>query len=128
MPILQQKGYADRTVIQSFDWRTLIGIKAKYPKTRTVALLDDTTIVPFDRGVGGYPWLGGIDLEEDFRGDWIAAAKSIGAYVVSPVHGVPSSATVNTPGYKPFVTKKVVEEAKRRGLLVIPWTVSGHQK
>lgn len=62
VPILEKKNFAKRTYIQSFDWRTIIGIKQKFPKIRTVALLDDTTIIPFDRGVGGYPWLGGINV------------------------------------------------------------------
>jgi glycerophosphoryl diester phosphodiesterase len=110
-----------RTYIQSFDWRTIIGIKAKFPEIRTVALLDDTTIVPDDEGA--YPWLGGVDLEE-FDRDFVKAAKSIGAVVLSPVHGVPSSSSVNTPGYKPFVTKELVKRAHREGLKVIPWTVS----
>ena len=60
VPILQRRGYAERTYIQSFDWRTLIGIKKKFPKTRTVALLDDTTVVP--SGNLGFTWLGGIDV------------------------------------------------------------------
>lgn len=62
VPILQKRGYADRTSIQSFDWRTLVGIKKKFPKTKTVALLDYTTIVAEDRGVPGYPWLGGVNV------------------------------------------------------------------
>ncbi|KAF8422099.1 glycerophosphoryl diester phosphodiesterase [Tirmania nivea] len=122
IPILKRRGFDQRTYIQSFDWRTLIGIKKKFPSTRTVALLDDTTIAPDDRGVSGYPWLGGIDLQKDFGGDWVKAAKSIKATVLSPIHGT-GSGTVNSPEYKPFVTKDVVERAHKLGLQVIPWTV-----
>ncbi|PUU74755.1 PLC-like phosphodiesterase [Tuber borchii] len=119
VPILQRRGYADRTYIQSFDWRTLIGIKKKFPKTRTVALLDDTTVVP--SGNLGFTWLGGIDLQKDFAGDWVKAAHSINATALSPVHGVPSS--VNTPGYKPFTTAAIVSQAHELGMIVVPWTV-----
>ncbi|KAK9241863.1 PLC-like phosphodiesterase [Lipomyces tetrasporus] len=119
VPILQRRGFASRTTIQSFDWRTLIGIKQKFPETTTVALLDDTTIVPVN---GAYPWLGGLDLA-DFGGDWVAAAASIGASILSPVHGTPSNITVNTPGYEPFVTERIVQRAHKHGMSVIPWTV-----
>ncbi|KAH0613098.1 uncharacterized protein H6S33_009478 [Morchella sextelata] len=122
VPILERRGWAKRTYIQSFDWRTLIGIKEKFPETRIVALLDDTTVIPEDRGVSGYPWLGGINLD-GFNGDWVAAAKSIGSAVLSPVHGYPSSQTPNTPGYTPFVTKDVVQRAHKLGMQVVPWTV-----
>lgn len=121
VPILLRKGFADRTTIQSFDWRTLVGIKQKWPAIQTVALLDDTTIVPNSQGQ--YSWLNNIDLNKTFGGDWVAAAASIGVSVLSPVHGTPSSFTVNTPGYKPFVTKDVVERAHKLNMTVIPWTV-----
>lgn len=123
IPLLKRRGFDKRTYIQSFDWRTIIGIKKKFPSTRTVALLDDTTIIPYDRGVGGYPWLGGIDLQKDFRGDWVKAAKHIQATVVSPVHGI-GGGTVNSPEYKAFVTKDIVSRAHKLGLQIIPWTVS----
>ncbi|KAF2837066.1 glycerophosphoryl diester phosphodiesterase [Patellaria atrata CBS 101060] len=121
VPLLAKHGYASRTTIQSFDWRTLIGVKETFPDTVTVALLDDTTVVPDD--AGAFPWLGGIDLDADFGGDWVAAAASIGAAVVSPVHGVPSNETVNTPGYVPFVTRENTQAAHERGMKMVPWTV-----
>jgi len=120
VPILQKKGFGSRTFIQSFDWRTLVGIKAKFPKIPTVALLDPTTIVP--NAAGKFIWLNNIKLDTDFGGDWVKAAASIGAAVLSPVHGY-GGATVNTPGYVPFVTKDVVERAHKAGMTVIPWTV-----
>ncbi|KAL0636687.1 hypothetical protein Q9L58_004295 [Maublancomyces gigas] len=122
VPILQKRGYASRTYIQSFDWRTLVGIKKKFPKTRTVALLDTNNVKSEDRGVSGYPWLGGVDLD-GFKGDWVAAANSIGVTIVSPIHGSPSNATPNTPGYVPITTADVVKRAHKLGIQVIPWTV-----
>lgn len=122
IPLLKKAGFADRSYIQSFDWRTLRAIKRAYPRTRIVALLDDTTVVPEDRGVGGWPWLGGINLDKQFKGDWVAAAASIGASVLSPVHGY-GGATVNSKGYVAFTTKEVVRRAKKLGMEVVPWTV-----
>lgn len=60
---------------------------------------------------------------DNFKGDWVAAAKSIGASVLSPVHGTPSGDTPNTPGYVPLVTADVVKRAHKLGMQVIPWTV-----
>ncbi|KAK9365631.1 PLC-like phosphodiesterase [Lipomyces kononenkoae] len=119
VPILMKRDFASRTTIQSFDWRTLIGIKQKFPEIVTVALLDDTTIIQVN---GSYPWLGGVDLNV-FDGDWVAAAASIGASILSPVHGIPSNQTINTPGYEPFVTKDIVWRSHKHGMSVIPWTV-----
>lgn len=119
VPILQQYGFASRTTIQSFDWRTLIGIKERYPDIVTVALVDDETITPDENG--DYPWLGGVQLENE---DWVSAAASIGASIVSPVHGVPSNETVNTPEYVPFVTKENTDQAHELGMQMIPYTVN----
>ncbi|KAG9662766.1 putative glycerophosphodiester phosphodiesterase, partial [Aureobasidium melanogenum] len=131
MPILQKHGFESRASIQSFDWRTLIGIHAAYPTVPIVALLDETTVVPDETNKtypwlknSKYPWLGGLDLD-DFSGDWAAAAHSIGSSILSPNHGTGNSsdATVNSPLYKPFTTKDVVDRAHALGMQVIPWTV-----
>jgi glycerophosphoryl diester phosphodiesterase len=131
IPILRKHGFESRTSIQSFDWRTLIGIHAAYPAIPIVALLDETTVVPDETNKtyswlenSKYPWLGGIDLD-DFSGDWVAAAHSIGSSILSPNHGTGNSsdATVNTPLYVPFTTKDVVDRAHALGMQVIPWTV-----
>ncbi|KAK7702733.1 hypothetical protein SLS57_011232 [Botryosphaeria dothidea] len=122
IPILSKHGLLERTTIQSFDWRTLILIHEQYPAVPLVALLDQTTIVPNTTG-GAYPWLGGLDLEEDYNGDWVAAAAAIGASVIGPIHGYPSNLTVNSPGYTPFTTKNVVDRAHQLGMQVIPGTI-----
>ncbi|THX07935.1 glycerophosphoryl diester phosphodiesterase [Aureobasidium pullulans] len=131
IPILQKHGLESRTSIQSFDWRTLVGIHAAYPEVTIVALLDETTVVPDETNMtypwlenSVYPWLGGVDLDA-FSGDWVAAAHSIGASILSPNHGTgnASDATVNTPDYVPFTTKDVVDRAHGLGMQVIPWTV-----
>lgn len=43
--------------------------------------------------------------------------------MLSPVHGTPSNLTVNSPGYTPFTTKEIVDEAHGLDMQVIPWTV-----
>lgn len=123
MPIFEKRSnnWINRVTIQSFDWRTLVGIHAKWPKVPIVALMDHTTIVPDSNG--DYVWLNYINLEKDFKGDWIKAAKSIGSSVISPVHGYPSSKSINTPGYTEFTTKDVVKRAHKLGMTVVPWTI-----
>ncbi|KAJ9305553.1 hypothetical protein DTO217A2_4952 [Paecilomyces variotii] len=119
VPLLERRGFASRTTLQSFDWRTLIGIKKKFPHMVIVALVEPEGIIPID---GGYPWLGGIDLA-DFQGDWIAAAASIGAEIVGPAHGDPWTASVNTPGYVPWINKEVIKRAHEFNMRIFPWTV-----
>ncbi|KAI5231816.1 hypothetical protein AUEXF2481DRAFT_5715 [Aureobasidium subglaciale EXF-2481] len=131
VPILQKHGFESRTSIQSFDWRTLIGIHSAYPEVPIVALLDETTVVPDETNKtypwlenSVYPWLGGVDLDS-FNGDWVAAARSIGSSILSPNHGTGNSsdATVNSPLYVPFTTKDIVDRAHALDMQVIPWTV-----
>ena len=39
------------------------------------------------------------------------------------MHGFPQNGKVTDPGYQPYVTKTMVEQAHRLGLKVIPWTI-----
>lgn len=55
--------------------------------------------------------------------DWVAAARSIGAEVISPVHGGPSGFTVESREYLDFVGRGVVERAHKLGMRIVPWTV-----
>jgi glycerophosphoryl diester phosphodiesterase len=90
---------------------------------QTVALIDGSTTA-VKSADGSYPWLNNIKLDAaPLNGDWVRAAALTKASVLSPVHGTPSSATPNTPGYVPFVTKEVVDRAHKLGMDVIPWTV-----
>ncbi|KAK2737004.1 hypothetical protein FQN55_001336 [Onygenales sp. PD_40] len=120
IPILERRGYASRSIIQSFDWRTLIGIHKRWPKIPISALLDQGNSKPADDGT--YPWLGGVNLD-DFDGDWVAAAKSIGNSVLSASHGGPKGCTVNTPGYEPWTTKEVVDRAHKLGMTFVSGTL-----
>jgi glycerophosphoryl diester phosphodiesterase len=119
VPILERRGYANRATMQSFDWRTLLGIRDMFPYMPLVALLDEVTLEKID---GAFPWLGGIDLDGDFQGDWVAAAASVGASVLSPAHGFPANESVEWPGYIPLVTEDVVKRGHDLGMAVVPWT------
>lgn len=113
--ILIRRDIFERTYIQSFDWRTLINIKKAYPDARTVALANPmTTDISIDRGVGGWPWLGGLNLK-DFGGDWIKAAASIGVDAVSAWSG---------GSVLKWVNEERVKTAKELGLGFFAWTVN----
>lgn len=105
---------AHRTIIQSFDWRTL-SIKHLFPSLplRTTANIDETMLEY---------------IETTFGGDWLSVAKRLGADAVSPIHGSPNGNgdwtwTVNTRDYVPMTTRSVVERAHELGMKVVPWTV-----
>ncbi|MCW2569707.1 MAG: glycerophosphodiester phosphodiesterase, partial [Mycobacterium sp.] len=53
----------------------------------------------------------------------VRAAASFGADAISPVHGDPQGGTVTDPGYRPYTTRAMVDEAHAAGMKVIPWTV-----
>lgn len=98
-----------RSLLQSFDWRTLAIARDLEPDLRRVALVDASTAqvgVP-----GASPWLGGIDVDAaPYRGDVPSAATSVGAAVVSPDQSL--------------VDSRFVASAHRHGELVVPYTVN----
>ncbi|MET8139643.1 glycerophosphodiester phosphodiesterase family protein [Sphaerisporangium sp. NPDC005288] len=109
-----------QVTIQSFDWGSLMRMREVEPRLPLVALTDYTFLQTGQPGAS--PWLGGIDVD-DFGGDPLKAIKSFGADAFSPVHGFPQNGKVTDPGYRPYVTEAMVEEAHGLGLKVIPWTV-----
>jgi glycerophosphoryl diester phosphodiesterase len=113
-------GFLRRVTIQSFDWGSLIRMRQVEPRLPLVALTNVDFLQVGQPGAS--PWLGGIDID-DFGGDPIAAIRSFGASVFSPVHGFPQNGTVTDAGYRPYVTKELVAHAHRNGIAVIPWTV-----
>ncbi|KDR84848.1 hypothetical protein GALMADRAFT_233276 [Galerina marginata CBS 339.88] len=113
---------------QSFDWRTLIAMKSLDPRISTAALIEGHTATGEKNGTS--PWLGGLRLQDfpgNTTGQQIAhAAKSIKASIVSPV-AISSAGTgidPTDPGYVPFATKDMIEQAHELGLTVKPWTVN----
>ena len=118
---VRRAGVADRVSIQSFDWGALMRMREVAPELPIVALTNGDFLQTGQPGAS--PWLGGIDVD-DFGGSLVAAAHSFGADAISPVHGNPQNGGVGQPGYTPYTTKKMVHDAHKVGMKVIPWTVN----
>jgi glycerophosphoryl diester phosphodiesterase len=102
---------ADRTTLQSFDWRTLRYAQRLAPEIKTVCL---TVQQPGDDNVqvgkpGPSPLLGGLDVD-DFGGSVPKLVRAAGCAVWSP------NALDLEPGS--------VAEAHAQALKVVPWTVN----
>ncbi|MFI6299365.1 glycerophosphodiester phosphodiesterase family protein [Nonomuraea sp. NPDC050790] len=111
----------DQVTIQSFDWGALMRMRQVEPRLPLVAL-DNYHFLQIGQP-GASPWLGGIDID-DFGGDPLKAIASFGATSFSPVHGYPEDGTADDPDYQPYVTRSMVERARRLGIKVIPWSVN----
>jgi glycerophosphoryl diester phosphodiesterase len=117
---VRRAGVADRVSIQSFDWGALMRMRQVAPELPIVALTNGDFLEAGKPGAS--PWLGGLDID-DFGGNLVAAAHSFGADTISPVQGSPQSGGVTQPGFVPFTTREMVEQAHAAGMRVIPWTV-----
>ncbi|WP_225994144.1 glycerophosphodiester phosphodiesterase family protein [Actinomadura rudentiformis] len=109
-----------QVTIQSFDWGALMRMRQIERRLPLVALTNFDFLQVGQPGRS--PWLGGIDID-DFGGDPLKAIKTFGAAAFSPVHGFPQNGKVTDPGYRPYVTKAMVDQAHRMRIKVIPWTV-----
>jgi glycerophosphoryl diester phosphodiesterase len=96
--IIQSKRLLKQIIIQSFDWRTIAGIYAKWPKILNICLIGTTQVKKAN--VGFHLWLVGLNLD-DFDGNWVAAAHALSCVGVVPAHGSPSTKTPNSPTYNP---------------------------
>ena len=110
----------NRVTIQSFDWGALMLMREVEPRLPIVALTNRDFLQTGQPGAS--PWLGGIDID-DFGGSLVAAAASFDADAISPVHGFPQNGKVTDPGYEPYTTPQLVDEAHAAGLAVVPWTI-----
>jgi len=117
---VRRAGLLDRVTIQSFDWGALMRMRRFEPRLPIVALTNRDFLQTGQPGAS--PWLGGIDID-DFGGSLVAAAASFGAEAISPVHGFPQNGKVTDPGYEPYTTPALVEEAHAAGIAVVPWTI-----
>jgi len=111
---------------QSFDWRTLIGMKTLDPEIPTAALLSPDT-APSSPDIIS-PWLAGIRLS-DFSGSSLGvkavnAAKSIKANIMSSMDAATTVVDPALPGYVPFTTREMIDRAHQVGMTVKPWTVN----
>src|SRR5258706_6519479 len=117
---IRKAGMGERTMIQSFDWRTLAIVQKEAPEMRTVYLTVQQRFDNICTGPGaGTPaiapadcqpsaWTAGFQLRE--HGSVPRMVKAAGGSIWSPFHGDLDAA------------KRA--EAKALGLLVIPWTVN----
>jgi glycerophosphoryl diester phosphodiesterase len=107
--VTREYGVANRTTIQSFDWRTLEIVQAEAPEIATVYLTiqqsgEDNVRANSD----GSPWTAGMRYRD--HGSVPRMVKSAGGAVWSPFHG--------------DLTIALLTEAHQLGLKVIPWTVN----
>lgn len=107
---IRMAGLAQRTSIQSFDWRTLAEAAKLAPEIPRVHLtIEGTASDNVQRGrPDASPWLGGLDADDHVSTP--ALVKAAGGQVWSP--------------FWRNVTADLVTEARALGLQVIPWTVN----
>ncbi|MDP2373333.1 glycerophosphodiester phosphodiesterase [Reyranella sp.] len=102
---------ADRSTIQSFDWRNVLEVKRLAPEIATGCLsIESTNFDTVQRASGRpSPWLGGLDLAAH-GGSIPRLAKAAGCATWSP--------------FWRNVDAGNVKEAQALGLKVVPWTVN----
>ena len=102
---------AERTTLQSFDWRTLLEARRIAPEIKTACLTIESNNMDTVRRATGQPsaWLGGLDLAAE-GGSLPRLVRAAGCAVWSP--------------FWRNVTADNVKEAHALGLMVIPWTVN----
>ncbi len=108
---LRQAGVADRSAVQSFDWRTLKLVQEIAPSIPTVYLsAQQRWLDNIAKGrPGASPWTAGHDID-DHEGSLPRLVKAAGGTVWSPYHRE--------------VDKAQIDEAHGLGLQVVVWTVN----
>lgn len=109
--VLREAGVEGRTIVQSFDWRTLRHLEQRAPEVERACL---TTEEPghdtIRRGQPGpSPWTAGLDVD-DFGGSVARLVQAAGCQVWSPNHEDLDAAGLAA--------------AHALGIRVIPWTVN----
>ena len=105
--VIKQYKLTKRSLLQSFDWRTLVEARSLAPSLRRVALAQKATIYK------GTPWTAGIAIGAKPFDDGslaLAVKDDLKAHVLSPNF--------------PDLTDRLIKSAHNRGLTVIPWTVN----
>ncbi|KAF9267066.1 PLC-like phosphodiesterase [Marasmius fiardii PR-910] len=124
--LFKKSPYYHKITYQSFDWRTLVSMKALDPSIPTAALADGTTILGPNNTTS--PWLAGIKLDPSSQvplGVQLAdAANQIKADILSPTDIANATAPDPTqPGFVPFTTKEMIDRAHEHRMTVKTWTV-----
>jgi glycerophosphoryl diester phosphodiesterase len=106
LAVIKAHDAVEQSLLQSFDWRTLVESKKELPSLRTVALAQVPTIYP------GTPWTAGVPIAADAwsNGTLAAAAKSIRASVVSARFQ--------------DITDPLIAATHKLDLQIVPWTVN----
>ncbi len=105
---IRKHGMAARTMVQSFDWRTLQVIQKEAPEIRTMYLSSPRTLKPEAEGKPS-PWLAGF-APESHGGTVPKAVKAAGGKIWAP--------------NQTYLTPELLAEARALGIVVIPWTVN----
>ncbi|MEV6260607.1 glycerophosphodiester phosphodiesterase family protein [Streptomyces sp. NPDC051784] len=117
---IHRSGIERQVSIQSFDWGALREMHRLAPSYPLVALTNYDFLQVGEPGAS--PWLGGIDAD-DYDGDFVRAAAAVpGVTALSPNYGFPQNGTVADPDFRFYPDRKMIRDAHRRGLAVIPWT------
>lgn len=99
-----------RTMVQSFDWRTLAVIQREAPRIATVYLTAQQSFMDNIRATDtASPWNAGLHASQ-FGGSIPRMVKAAGGAIWSPYYGE--------------VTAENVREARSLGLKVVVWTVN----
>ena len=106
---IRSAGMERRTMVQSFDWRTLQVIQKEAPEIRTMYLSTPRTLAPAGRGRPS-PWLAGFAPELQLGSSVPRAVHAAGGKIWAPNHQ--------------FLTPAMLAEARALGIAVIPWTVN----
>lgn len=105
--VLVAEGVAERAMIQSFDWRSLLWVQRAYPTITTSFLTSARTLARHGRAAS--PWLAGFDPVV-YGGSTPQLVYAAGGRVWSPDHRDLAAADATA--------------ARSLGLRVIPWTVN----
>ena len=104
---IRAAGMASRTMIQSFDWRTLQIVQKEAPEIRTMYLSSSSTLAS-PRGRLS-PWLDGFSPDL-YGGSVPRAISAAGGKIWAP--------------NQTYLTPAMLTEAHALGIVVIPWTVN----
>jgi len=108
---VRSAGMADRTAIQSFDWRTLQIVQKEAPEIPTVYLTVEKGFMDsIQADKASSPWTAGFHVSR-YSGSIPRMVKAAGGAVWSP--------------YYAETTREQVKEAQSLGLKVVVWTVNG---
>jgi glycerophosphoryl diester phosphodiesterase len=109
LDLLAKEKFADRVIVQSFDWRTLQLVQQRAPSIPTVYLTSQAGFFANVFPDKPSPWTAGFD-PIGYGGSVPAAIKAAGGKIWSPLYS--------------NVTKAAVDEAHGLGLQVVVWTVN----